>query len=203
MEERIERTLRALRKNHFEAEYYEDGKSAVEAVLSEIDTQMSVGIGGSVTVHSLKLHERLLERGNPVHFHWLEETREKMNEARKRAMNTDIYLSSTNALTGNGELVNIDGQGNRVASMIYGHEKVYILCGKNKIVDNLPAALEFIKKNAYKNARRLKLSTPCALTGQCHDCDSPQRMCRVTTVIGKQPMGAGIKVVIIGEELGF
>lgn len=203
MDSFIEKTIRSLKKNKIEAEFYPDSAKAVEAVLTEIGPKKSVGIGGSFTVSSLKLPEKLMERGNEVYFHWLGKTPEEMNEARKKASNADIYLSSTNALTENGELVNIDGTGNRVTSMIYGHEKVLVICGRNKIVKDLNTAMGFVKQNTYKNARRLKLTTPCAVTGKCNDCDSPQRMCRVTTIIERQPTGANIKVIIVDEELGF
>jgi NAD-dependent dihydropyrimidine dehydrogenase PreA subunit len=126
-----------------------------------------------------------------------------MDEAREKASRADVYLSSTNALTEEGKLVNIDGLGNRVASMIYGPKKVYILCGINKITKNLDEALQRIKDNTYKNARRLKLETPCAYTEKCTDCSSPQRMCSVTTIIERRPYKTDFEVIIIGQELGY
>ncbi|QGT99941.1 Transcriptional regulators of sugar metabolism [Candidatus Syntrophocurvum alkaliphilum] len=199
----IEKTIQALNKNNIEAEYFENSNEAVDYLLKEIEQNQTVGIGGSVTIDSLKIPEKLINRGNEVYFHWLEEAPEKKQEVLRKAMTTDVYLSSTNALTENGQLVNIDGVGNRVSSMIYGHEKVIIVCGKNKIVKDVHAAIKHVKANAYKNARRLDRKTPCAQIGECRDCNSPERMCNVTTIIEKQPLSSKMKVIIINEELGF
>lgn len=201
MDTGIEKTLKALKKNKIEAVFYERSSEAVTALLTEIAPDQTVGIGGSVTVKSLELPEKLLERGNQVFFHWLNP--EKSSEIRRNALKADIYLSSTNALTEEGQLVNIDGVGNRVVGMIYGPKKVFIICGINKIVGNLDEAIQHIKSNTYKNARRLNLKTPCAVTGNCNDCDSPQRMCSVTTIIHRKPAETELKVILIGEELGY
>jgi hypothetical protein len=156
-----------------------------------------------MTVKSLGIPEKLIERGNKVFFHWLESTPEGMHEARKNASQADVYISSTNALTEDGQLVNIDGNGNRVAAMIYGPKKVYVVCGVNKIAKDLEAGIQRIKDNAYKNARRLKLNTPCAITEKCSDCSSPQRMCNVTTIINRKPTKTELEIIIVGEELGY
>lgn len=203
MKPNVERTLSALKKNNIDASYFENLDAAVEALLNDIDLTETIGIGGSVTVKTLGIPDKLLQRGNKIFYHWLETTPEKMTEARRNAMTADIYISSTNALTQKGQLINIDGVGNRVAAMIYGPKKVILICGINKIVKDIDQALEYIKANTYKNATRLGLKTPCAVTGKCNDCDSPQRMCSVTTIIDKKPRETDLKVIIIGEELGF
>lgn len=199
----ISKTLEALKKNNFEAEYYETSKEAVEAILKDISVNESVGIGGSMTVKTLELDRLLKERGNIVNWHWLESTPEGMNKARENSAHADVYLTSANALTQDGKLVNTDGTGNRVASMIYGPKRTIIICGINKVTENLDAAIERIEKNAYKNARRLKLNTPCAVNEKCTDCNSPQRQCNVTSIIKKRPGNRPFKVVIINEELGY
>ncbi|MGB7605094.1 MAG: lactate utilization protein [Lutisporaceae bacterium] len=203
MDRIVSNTLEALKKNNFDAEYFESSKAAIDAILKEIDIKESVGIGGSMTVKTLELDKRLKERGNVVHWHWLESTSEGMDSARENAAKADVYLTSTNALTQDGKLINIDGTGNRVAAMIYGPKRTIIICGINKIVENLDTAFERIEKNTYKNARRLNLKTPCAINENCIDCNSPQRMCNVTTIINKKPGKRPIKVIIINEELGF
>lgn len=203
MEKRIEETLKALNKNKIKARYFENPDEAVKTLLEEINVTDKVGIGGSMTVTELGLPQMLKERGNEVYFHWLETTPEDMDNARMNASKADVYLSSTNALTEKGQMVNIDGTGNRVASMIFGPKKVYIICGVNKLVENLDKAMERIKENTYKNARRLNLKTPCAITGKCNDCDSPQRMCNVTTIIEKKPNKTNIEVILINKELGY
>lgn len=203
MQETVKKTLEALEKNGMKAVYFDDADSAVSYLMDNIGKDAKVGIGGSVTVSSLKIPEMLISRGNKVFFHWLESTAEEMDEARRNASHADVYISSTNALTEEGQLVNTDGMGNRVTSMIFGPKKVYILCGINKITKNLDAALQRIKDNAYKNARRLKLNTPCAVNEKCSDCRSPQRMCSVTTIINRRPYKTDLEVVIVGQELGY
>lgn len=203
MDERIKRTITALQKNHINARYFENEEIAKEALLNEINLNDKVGIGGSMTISQMELPQLLEKRGNTVYFHWLKTTPKEMDEARLMASHADVYLTSTNALTEKGQLVNIDGVGNRVASMIFGPKKVFVICGVNKIVEDVEHALYRIKENAYKNARRLKLNTPCAVTGKCNDCDSPQRMCSVTTIIDRKPSKTNLEVIIIDKELGF
>ncbi|OGO76611.1 MAG: hypothetical protein A2Y23_05440 [Clostridiales bacterium GWB2_37_7] len=203
MEQIIKNTVDALKKNNFDVRYYETSKEAVDELLKEIKPEETVGIGGSMTIKTLELDRLLKERGNAVHWHWLEATQEDMDKARHTAANADVYLTSTNALTQDGKLVNTDGMGNRVAAMFYGPKKTIIVCGSNKIAENVDAAMERIENNAFKNARRLKLNTPCAINQSCIDCNSPQRMCNITTIIRKKPMRKDIMVVIINEELGY
>lgn len=203
MNERIKKTIDSLEKNHINVRYFENEETAVDFILDEIHINDKVGIGGSMTISQLELPQLLEKRGNIVYFHWLKSTPEEMDEARKMASCSDVYLTSTNALTEKGQLVNIDGTGNRVASMIFGPKKVFVICGINKITENIDQALIRIKENAYKNARRLKLNTPCAITGKCNDCDSPQRMCNVTSIIEKKLNKTDLKVIIIDKELGY
>ncbi|MDF2593185.1 MAG: hypothetical protein K0S75_2651 [Clostridia bacterium] len=203
MEQKIKNTIDNLKKNNFDVKYFENSKDAVQEILLEIHTEDVVGIGGSMTIKELQLDALLKERGNTVHWHWLEKTPEDMNKARQFAAQSDVYLTSTNALTQDGKLVNTDGTGNRVAAMFYGPKKTIVVCGVNKLAEDVDSALERIEMNAYKNARRLKLSTPCAINESCTDCSSPQRMCNITTIIRKKPMQKEITVILINEELGF
>jgi hypothetical protein len=203
MEQLIKDTIESLKKNNFNVKYFESSKEAVQEILMEINPHDIVGIGGSMTVKDLQLDVLLKQRGNTVHWHWLETNPEDASKARQSAATSDVYLTSTNALTQDGKIVNTDGVGNRVAAMFYGPKKTIIVCGTNKIAENLDAALERIENNAYKNARRLKLNTPCAINESCSDCSSPQRMCNVTTIIRKKPMQKDITIVLINEELGF
>lgn len=203
MGQMINNTIQALKKNHIEVLYFEDRKSLVESLLSTIKEDEVVGIGGSVTIQSLGVAEKLIERGNKVEWHWLEQTAEGRHEARVSQMHSDVYLTSTNALTQRGQLVNIDGTGNRVASMIFGPKKVIIVCGVNKIVPHLEAAMERVKEAAVQNAKRLNLDTPCTVKGECFECTGPQRICNVTTIIDKKPSETEMTVMIVNENLGF
>ncbi len=203
MEDRVKKTMESLLKNKITSSYFENSSEAVNYLLDEIENTSTVGIGGSMTIMSLEIPQKLIARGNKVAFHWLEDSAEKMDEARDRASKSDVYLTSTNALTEKGQLVNIDGVGNRVTSMIYGPKKVYIICGVNKITSDFDSAVERIKCNTYKNARRLKLNTPCAVNEKCIDCCSPDRMCNVMTVIDRKPSKTQMEVIIINDELGY
>ena len=156
-----------------------------------------------MTVNSIGIIARLKERGNEVLFHWLASSWEEGNKVRRKALGADVYMTSTNALTMDGKLVNIDGIGNRVAGMFYGPSKVYIVCGVNKITENVDKALERIKSIVHVNCARLNLDTPCVKTKKCVDCRAPQRACSITTIIDWKPMLTEIEVVVINETLGY
>lgn len=122
----------------------------------------------------------------------------------KEMLTCDLFLTSTNALTLTGNLVNIDGTGNRAASMFFGPRKIIIIAGRNKIVGSIEEGLNRIKMYAAPaNARRLNLSTPCASTGFCADCNSPERICRITTILERKPLLTDIHVLVVNEDLGF
>lgn len=203
MDQVIEKVLKNLEKRKIKAKYFETKEEARNIILEEVKSNMTVGIGGSMTVKEMKLHEDLIKAGNTIYWHWLVEPAQ-MSDVRKKASIADVYLTSTNALTKDGELINIDGVGNRVASMFYGPKKVIVVCGVNKICSDLISGIDRIKAQACtKNATRLNRKTPCAATGQCNDCQSPDRMCNVTTIISGKPEEVDLNVYIVGEELGF
>ena len=125
-------------------------------------------------------------------------------EAEKQAMFADIFMSSTNAITEDGVLINIDGKGNRVAGLIFGPSKIIVVAGKNKIAANEAAAMERIKAVACPlNGKRLKKQLPCVLTGKCNDCRSADRMCRVTVKHETPTRNKEFHIIIVGEELGY
>ncbi|KAB3529085.1 lactate utilization protein [Alkaliphilus serpentinus] len=201
--ERIKKLINNLKGKRIDAEYFESAEAVKAKIISEITKEDTVGIGGSMTIFDLKLHEELIKAGNEVYWHWLVEP-EKRGQVRQKAATADIYLTSTNALTEAGELVNIDGVGNRVASMFYGPKKVIVICGINKITTDIISAIDRIKEKACpSNARRLNLKVPCAFTDLCNDCTSEERMCNITTIINNKPMTVDLKVYIVGEELGY
>ena len=164
----------------------------------------SVGIGGSATVRELGLYEALTERGNEVFWHWKVE-KPQVEETRIKAIGADVYLCSTNALTEDGRLVNIDGTGNRLAGMIYGPKTVILAVGRNKIVKDTDEAIARIKRDACPgNARRQGFQTPCALTGECHDCRPPARMCNVTAITEyPSRRHEAYRIILIDEDLGL
>ena len=159
----------------------------------------TVGFGGSVTLRDMGLCE-LLGSHNEVHWHWA-----GGEDQRKEAARTKVYLSSVNGLAETGELINIDGSGNRVASTLYGHEKVYLVIGRNKLAPTYDEALWRARNIAApKNAQRLGRKTPCAVKGdRCYDCKSPERICRGLTVQWEPMMGMETEIVLGDEDLGM
>lgn len=203
MEDRIKKTLDSLNKNGFVTQYFDTSKEALEKIMNDIPNQSSVGIGGSVTIHQLGIYEKLIERGNSVYWHHECQPEEK-KKILMYANSSDIYLSGTNAITMDGKLINIDGTGNRVANMVWGHEKIMIISGTNKITKNYEEGMKRIKTVACpQNAERLDFDVPCRYTGQCADCRSPQRMCNIVSVLERQPINGKIYIYLINENLGY
>ena len=169
------------------------------AYLNEAIDGKTVGFGGSVTLQDMGLYE-LLGSHNEVHWHWV-----NGQEERKTAMGTQVYLSSANGLAETGEIINIDGSGNRVASTLYGHEKVYLVIGRNKLAPTYDEALWRARNIAApKNAQRLGKKTPCAVNGdRCYDCKSPERICRGLVVLWGPMMGMETEVILVDEDLGM
>lgn len=199
--EKLQKTIDSLNKNGFKARLFETADEAKTAAIELIGSS-SVGFGGSVTIDSLGIYEALAANGNAVYWHWKSDDKTAM---RKSAMSADFYLSSSNAVTEAGKLVNIDGHGNRVAAMFYGPQKVLIIAGRNKIAPDTDAAIARIKKYACgPNAARLGIKTPCAVTNTCIDCDSPNRICRVTSIIDRPMVGGHeVTVYLVNQDLGY
>ena len=200
MDARFEEVLGNLRKRGFDARWFETKEEAAKDILEGIGENETVGIGGSMTVDQTGVYDLLTARGNTVHWHW----KPHEGDVRRRALNSDVYLCSANALTADGDLVSIDGGGNRTSAMVYGPKRTFVVLGVNKLTPDIPSAIERIKTVACpKNARRIGLNTPCAKTDRCHDCAANLRMCRVTTIYSYPLVDREVRVYLIGEELGF
>ncbi|MBA7554213.1 hypothetical protein ES705_46825 [subsurface metagenome] len=202
---RCQLALTALKANGFEVIYADNSKEALDKVMFLIPKEAKVGIGGSVTVRDIGLVEAIEKQGNTIFMDWGKpiELKEKL-KVRKESLTSDVYLTSSNAITLQGQLVNIDGTGNRVSAMVFGPKKVIIIAGANKLVDTLDEALARIRNIAGPlNGKRLNLNTPCALTGKCTDCNSPDRMCNITVILEKKPNLSDITIVLVGENLGY
>jgi L-lactate utilization protein LutB len=200
----IQRTIENLERNGFVVNYFTNSEAAKVAILEELNSNETVGFGGSVTVDELGLYESLKEQGNPVYWHWHLTEGMSRKELLDKAATADIYISSTNAITENGSLINIDGTGNRLSSYLYGHKKLFLVAGVNKIARNYEEAIIRIKNVACPaNAKRLNRKTPCAELGKCMNCSSPDRFCMVTLVIDRQPGGVPISIFLIDENLGY
>ncbi len=202
---RVERTVNALKENDFEAVYAPTRTDALKEVLNRVPTDALVGVGGSITVRELGLIDALSHRGHRVAEHWSSDLAPDERMAiRRQQLTSGVFLTSSNAITESGHLVNVDGAGNRVAAMIFGPKKMIVVAGVNKIVKNLEAAFDRINNVAAPmNAKRLNRKTPCAVTGQCTDCRSPERICNITTIISRKPGRTDVTVLLVGEELGY
>lgn len=200
MEDRLIQLEKALTRNGFNFKTFKNILEVKEELLSKINIKETVGIGGSITVQEIGIYEELKGRGNEVYWHW----RKDVENPTAKAINADTYITSTNALTMDGKLVNMDGNGNRVSSMIFGHKDVYIIVGKNKICKDYDEARERIRSTAAPmNAKRLNLNTPCTHTGKCMDCDSPDRICKAEVILHKKPGAMNINIYLIDEVLGY
>lgn len=196
--------VEVLSKKEFDARFFTGGEEAVRAVLEAIPPDAAVGCGGSWTMRQIGLLDALRERGNRVVAHEAGMDPDETMRARKEALLCPFYLSSANAVTLSGEVVNTDGIGNRVAGISFGPGTVIIVAGYNKLVADLEAAFERIREVAAPaNATRYNLDTPCVERGRCQDCSRPARICRVTTIVSRRPMMTDFKVFLVGESLGF
>lgn len=194
----------ALNKRHFEAYYMSNKEDAVAKVLELIPKNHSVAWGGTMTMDQLGLKEKLSAAGYSLIDRDAAKSPEEREEVMHKALNCGSFIMSSNAITEDGQLFNIDGKGNRLAALIYGPENVIIIAGMNKVVQDMDAAYKRVRGYAAPaNAQRFDLDTPCKKIGECADCLSASTICAqfVQTRICK-PAGR-IKVVLIGEELGI
>ncbi len=193
----MDKILANFTRNGFKALYFSTKEELQIFLKSEIKGK-TVGMGGSVTLKELDVYETLKD-SNDVFWHAVENKQEVF----EKSVLAQVYILSANALTENGEIINIDGRGNRVASSIYGpnREKVVYICGTNKIESTLEKAIWRAKNIAApQNARRLGLKTPCALKAdKCYNCNSPQRICRATTIITRPTSAENIVIFVEGS----
>jgi hypothetical protein len=201
----IERCARNLKRNDFDARVASTPEAACREILEMISDLESFGIGGSETIRQIGLIDELHGMGKTIHDHWERGlSQEEVQEVRLAQGRSDCFLCSANAISVQGEIVNVDGIGNRVTAMTYGPRKVVIVAGVNKIVPDLNQALQRVRLVAGPmRAKSLGMDTPCAETGECADCHSPQRICRITTILHRRPMLTDMAVVLIGVPLGY
>ncbi len=205
VEEKARKIVERLEAHDFKAVFVRDKQEAVKEILKYVDPKQKIGIGGSITIRELGILEQLGIQGSLLYDHWKPGlSKEEVFQIRKAQMTSDLFLSSVNAITLNGELVNIDGIGNRVCASIFGPGKVILVAGYNKIVEDVSEAIKRIKNvSAPLNARRLNIDVPCAKVGKCVDCNSPNRICRAIVIHERRPTLTDMLIIIVGEELGF
>lgn len=197
--------VEALKKNNFDAIYFSNKEEATEYALRFIEEGMQVAFGGSITLKELGLSKMVKGKGAIVLNHNAPGlTADEKTAIRRQQLISDVFLSSTNALTLDGYLVNVDGVGNRVAAMSFGPKKVIIITGINKITRDVDSAFDRIKLIAApKNTKRLERPNPCGQTGICMDCQSKTRICNIYSVMKKKPTATDITVIVVGENLGY
>jgi len=222
------KAVKALKKNNFDAEYVSDRGAALTKVLELIPPKGTIGCGDSVTLHQIGFIDWLKiqkehEVFNPFFvkrsdFADSAEYKTECFKLARKALTADIFCAGTNAITIDGKIVNIDGSGNRVAAMIFGPSRVIIVSGFNKIVKDVEEALKRIhewaapvnmKRHVYKHNQEFITKLPCYITGECHNCSSENKACRITTIIDgwspivKSPINHPHFIIIVGEHLGI
>ena len=187
-------------ENHrFHTSYFETKEEAA-AYLSDRIKGEKVGFGGSITAKEMNLFE-ILGKDNEVIWHW-----EQGPDARIRAKDSTVYILSANAAAATGQIINIDGTGNRLAESLFGPKRVYYIIGKNKIAPDLSSAMDRARNTACpKNAARFDRKTPCVMSGEkkCYDCNSPERICNAILILERPCSGMDVEMVFINEDLGY
>jgi hypothetical protein len=206
---RLEAVQKTLEKNNFDVHIAANREAASALVLETLLPAMapaSVSWGGSKTFVETGLYERLKTMAEVTVLDTYDPalTNEEKLERRRQSLLVDLFITSTNAITENGHLINLDMIGNRIAALTFGPRNVIVLAGRNKLVADLEGAWERIKAYAAPvNSMRLDMKTPCASTGFCQDCKSPQRICNTWTITEKSFPKGRVRIVLINENLGF
>ncbi len=203
--ERLAKTvIKNLQRRHIEGFYCATAKEAVKKVSELIEDGSSVTWGGTMTVRDLGIPQALKDRGTlEVLDRDLVETPEEKQAMYFMAFATDVYLSSANAISEDGVIVNIDGNGNRVAAITWGPKKVIFVIGLNKVAQTVEAALARARSTASPiNAARFDIKTPCQVDGVCHNCNSADSICNYVHFLRNSPRGRHT-VVLVGEDLGY
>lgn len=195
----------ALERNGMRAYIAGSSGQARKKALTLLKKGASVGLGGSRSVAEIGLLADLRGGKYDLHDQYVASlSKAESMKRRKQGMTAEYFVSGSNAVTEDGKLVNVDGFGNRLAAFCFGPDKVIIIVGRNKIVPDIEAALYRVRNVAAPmNAKRFGLTTPCARTGRCGDCQSAQRICSVTLIIEKQKIKDRIHVILVNEDLGF
>lgn len=203
--QKIKRTIENLEKNNMEGYYVEDIETLISTIENMLKNGDTVSVGGSMTLFETGIID-FLRCGR---YNFLDRYKEglkpdDMKNIYRQSFSADAYITSSNAITENGELYNVDGNGNRVAAMLYGPDSVIVIAGVNKIVRDIDEAIERTREIASPaNCKRLNKNTPCTKTGYCMDCSSNERICNEYVLIKRQGKKGRIKVILVGKELGY
>jgi len=199
------KTVENLKKHGFDPHYTGSVGQAKTLIMGMIGGFQSFGFGGSDTTRAIGIMEELRAQGKIIYDHWQKGLeREQDLNIRLQQGRCDCFLCSANAISMTGEVVNVDGIGNRTNAMSFGPKKIVIVAGMNKVTHDLDSALRRVREVAGPmRAKSLGMATPCAETGLCSDCNSPQRICRITTILHRRPILSDISVVLVSASLGF
>ena len=197
--------IEKFKKRQIDAYYCATKEEAVALATSMLPTQATVGFGGSMTLTESGMMAALQNKTDiTLYDRSKAATPEETTAIYHQCLNADYYFMSSNTITSDGLLVNIDGNGNRVAALIYGPKEVIVMAGMNKVVKTVDEALDRVHNTATPaNCIRLNKKTPCALTGMCADCLSPECICNQVVITRRSGIPGRIKVILIGEELGY
>lgn len=199
-----ESLVKALKARHFEACYCTDIEEAKQKLIEWIPQEDTVAWGGSQTLVEIGAQEMLRARGQVLIDRDTAKTPEERNTLMRQALTADTFLMSSNAITEDGQLVNMDGNGNRAAALVYGPRQVIVVAGLNKVAKDLDAAIARVRGTAAPtNAQRFPVNTPCKITGVCADCKSPDCICANMVITRLSKPAGKIKVILIGEMLGM
>lgn len=199
-----EQIIKKLEKRYMEGYYVSTKEEAVDLVKDIIKEGSSISWGGSMTIHDSGIVPALKERNYEIHDRSQATTPEGIRSTYLKAMDCDYFLMSTNAITLDGQLINIDGNGNRVAALIYGPHNVLVIAGMNKVTTDVEAGIKRVVNHASPiNTQRLNKKTPCNKTGSCHQCLCDDTICCNTVITRKSHHRGRIKVILVGEELGY
>ncbi len=200
--EHLERVADCLRKNGFDAKVFIDPNGMADYFLDKIGAHDTVGLGGSVTIAETGIIERLELRGNIIYNPYVQRTRKEEMDTRRKCLLSDWFITGSNAVTENGQLVNVDGLGSRVSAIAFGPKNVLIVVGKNKIVPDVEGGFQRIKDlSAPKNAKRRGNKTPC-VDGRCPGYVPGECICNIQSVINGDAAGR-IHIALIYQEMGY
>lgn len=199
------KTVEALRKNRFDADFFETRSETAKAVLAMILPGMQVAFGGSQTAKQLNLQQLVTDKGAIILDHNAASLSDEQKlEVMRRQQTCDVFICSSNAISLQGELFNIDGHGNRVAAMAFGPRRVIVIAGVNKLVADEEAAWQRIRTTAAPiNFKRLNRPNPCTKQGICMDCNLPTRGCNIYVATRRKPPMMDFSVFIVNDSLGF
>ena len=196
--------VKNLQKRHFQAFYCEDRASALQKAMELIPDGVTIGWGGAMSAQQIGLMDALRQRDVAMFDRDKAATPQERGAMMKQCLTADVFLTGANALSLDGQMVNIDGNGNRVAAIVYGPESVIVVAGMNKVCDTLEQAVQRARTVAAPaNSQRFNNATPCKETGSCHDCTSPDCICNQILITRHCRPAGRIKFILVGEDLGL